>query len=454
MKKIIILSILLAFWACDDELDLKPKSSVVLPETVDDLERLLNNEQLAWTSLLTLNSSDEYFIPTMEDWQSTFFVRTRNAAIWKPDIYEGETIIDDWNIPYQTIFYCNSVLDVFKEQDITEDPDKLRLKGWALFLRAYSFYDLVSVFSKAYNQETANTDLGIPIRLTAGIDEVFQRSTLQETYDRIIGDILEASELLPMEILDGKRNHPSKIAAYAFLARVYLSMRKYDLAEVYADKSLQIYPILTDFNTLDPDAARPFTFNAEETIYYSRANNADSFSRMALTTTYGVNVDLMESYDPFDLRRQIYFQINTIGNYNMKPINSLSTGPFTGLATDEIYLIKAECLARRGETEEAMEILNQLLSTRWDTEAGIYQDKHAENATEALDMILTERKRALIWRGLRWTDLKRLNLEGYNITISRKVGDEIYTLAPNSPLYVLPIPNDEVALSGIEQNPR
>lgn len=453
MKKIIILPILLAFLACDDKLDLKPTSSAILPETVEDLEMLLDNEVNMYTTSFPQYSGDEYFIPTIGDWQSTFFISTRNAAIWKPDIYEGEVEILDWNESYQAIFYCNSVLDVLSEQDISNNLERQNLKGWALFARAYHFFDLAGVFAKPFDQNTAGTNLGIPLKLSADINEIVQRSTVQQTYDKIIKDALEASELLPTDIQDGKKNRPSKVAVYAFLARVYLSMRQYDLAEVYADKALAIYSTLTDFNTLDKNTTRPFTFNAEETIYYSRVNATDNFNNAALTLTYGINTDLIELYEVSDLRRQIYFQINGIGNYNMKPINSLSS-PFTGLATDEIYLIKAECLARRDEAVEAMNILNQLLSTRWDREAGTYQDEQAENAIEALDMILTERKRALIWRGLRWIDLRRLNMEGLNITISRKVGDEIYNLEPNSPLYVFPIPNDEVALSGLEQNPR
>jgi hypothetical protein len=71
-----------------------------------------------------------------------------------------------------------------------------------------------------------------------------------------------------------------------------------------------------------------------------------------------------------------------------------------------------------------------------------------------LEKILIERRKSLIWRSLRWTDLRRLNKEGKNIELKRKLGDLEFTLAPNSPLYVLPIPDDEIALSGITQNKR
>jgi hypothetical protein len=67
---------------------------------------------------------------------------------------------------------------------------------------------------------------------------------------------------------------------------------------------------------------------------------------------------------------------------------------------------------------------------------------------------LLERRRELLFRGLRFTDLLRLNKEGYQIALLRNLNGQQYALPPNSPLYVLPIPPDEIALTGEEQNPR
>ena len=130
----------------------------------------------------------------------------------------------------------------------------------------------------------------------------------------------------------------------------------------------------------------------------------------------------------------------------------MAPNPFTGLATDELYLIKAECLARRNHKEEALLYLNKLLEKRVKT--GTFKPIIAVDIDETLQLILTERRKSLVWRSLRWTDLKRLNLESRNITVTRNMGGHIYELEPNSLLYVLPIPNDEVKLSGITQNER
>jgi len=459
MKRIIFLLLICVTNGCTKKLDLKPDSSIVLPESVQDLEMILDNtDKMNNTLGLAHISADEYIIPSLQIWNSLRTITSRNASIWEKDIYGGETKISDWTTPYGSIYYCNNVLEILSRQDISTDIEKKKLKGWALFGRSYAFYSLVSTFCKAFDRSTASSELGMPLKLKAGIDEIVPRSSLKDSYDQIISDAMEAAELLQQDIIPGKRTRPSKVAAFAFLARVYLSMRTYDKAELYADKTLTLYSKLTDFNTLSK-TSNSFNYDSEEIIYFTRQITTYSqLTSAAISNTYGVNPELIGLYSPYDLRIPIYFQKNTSGNFNLKRINSLTASPFTGLATDEIYLIKAECLARRGETQKSMDFLNQLAEKRWNPNAKIpvtsFQPMTATSPDVALDKILIERRKALVWRSLRWTDLKRLNMEGRNITITRKLDDKTYTLLPNSPRYILPIPDDEVSLSGVQQNER
>ncbi|SMC54741.1 SusD family protein [Pedobacter nyackensis] len=447
-------------YGCTKKLDLKPNTAIVLPETIADFEKILSYDYMNVTPGFLQVSADDYFIPSLQDWQSTFLVTTRSAAIWDKDIYHGERTTLDWNIPFQNIFYCNSILDVIKSKNIDADLELKRIKGWALFTRAYSYYNLVSIFSKGFDETTASTDLGLPLRLSSGVDVILQRSTVKETYDQILADLNEAGELLQKDINLDKRTRPSKAAVYAMLARVYLGMRKYDEAGLNAEKALSIYSKLTDYTTLSKTSTNAFNFKSDEIIYYTRLDGSYSeFTISSQSTTYGVNPDIINLYSPNDLRFPIYFQKNSLGNYNTKPINSGgAVQSFTGLGTDELFLIKAECLARKGQTQPSMDVLNQLISTRWGATATVpskpYQNITATSPENALDQVLLERRKSLIWRSVRWTDLKRLNLEGRNITITRNVAGTIYSLEPNNPRYVLPIPNDEIAQSGIQQNIR
>lgn len=459
MKKIILIICISIVVSCKEKLDLKPNSAIIVPTTASDLELLLDNtDVINYTPAFPQLSADEYFIPDYSTWQAIYYNTEKNASIWQEKIYAGETNIEEWQWPYRSIFYCNNVLDILNKVDISTDNRKKIIKGRALFARAYAFYNLASVFCKGYNANTASTDLGLPLKLTAGIDEILQRSTIQQTYDQIVKDALESSFLLQDHIEVGKRTRPSKTAAFALLSRVYLSMRKYEEAGLYAGKSLELHAKLTDFNTLDP-SSNPFNFDSEEIIYFTQQNpKYYGLTFAELTSSYGIEPNLLNLYATSDLRRSLYFQQNVLGNYNMKPVNNISGLPFTGLATDEIYLIKAESLARNGDISQSMELLNKLLRTRWNPNATSpampYQNISASNIEDALEKILIERRRALIWRGIRWTDLKRLNLENRGITITRQLGDKSYSLDPNSTRYTLPIPDDEIELSGIQQNIR
>lgn len=453
MKKTFVLLLLCSLMACNKKLDLKPNTGIVLPRSIKEFEAMLDNTEIINTTpALNQISGDEYFIASLKDWQALPQATARNAAIWAKDIYAGENKIADWNRSYAAVFYANNVLELVSGQGADLDSDRRRIRGWAFFVRAYHFYWLVSTFAVAYDPATAGADLGIPLKLSPNVDELVPRSSLQKSYEQIIADCSQAAELLNEGLVAGKKNRPSKVAAQALLARVYLSMRRYELAEAAADRALAGYSRLIDFNILSTTAANAFNFNSEEVIFFSQQNNLYSQITSRASVIYGIDPALIALYEPGDLRLNIYFQKNALGNYNMKPVNSGAIFPFTGLATDELYLIKAECLARKGDASGAMAYLNDLLKMRMRT--GTFLAKGAADAADALEQVLAERRKALVWRSLRWTDLKRLNAEGRNIVLRRRLDEQTFSLEPLSPRYALPIPDDEIALSGVAQNPR
>ncbi len=92
-----------------------------------------------------------------------------------------------------------------------------------------------------------------------------------------------------------------------------------------------------------------------------------------------------------------------------------------------------------------MNDLNALLQKRFKT--GFFVPLIAANSTEALNKILDERRKELIFRGTRWTDLRRLNKGGANITITRTLNGQTYTLAPNSLKYTYLIPTEVIGFN-------
>lgn len=435
-------------------LDEKPTSDLFVPGTLQDFQTLLDNDiVMSETPVLGELSSDNFYL-NYSFW-NTLNTREHNAYIWASDIFQGVGNVGDWNLPYQQVFYANVVLDGLKDVAVTDNNTLSwnAIKGSALFIRAYAFYNVAQVFAPVYDVSTAdNANSGIPLRLTPNIDEPSHRSTVNQTYTQILSDLLEAKDLLPDTVPMLNRNRPSKPAALALLARVYLSMRLYDKAGGYADSCLSLYNKLIDYNTVSPSISRPFPNTNIEAIYQSKLLSSTNVLKGVVVKDCLVDSTLYQSYDTNDLRRGVFYFPPTLTVPAATPKGSYNGTIylFSGLATDEVYLIRAECAARRGDRDAAMSDLNMLLQKRW--KSGTYVPP-VPAPDSVLDLVLQERRKELVFRGLRWTDLRRLNKEGRNILIKRKL-DTTYELPPNSPLYVLPIPPDAATLGNLPPNER
>src|SRR5262249_43952737 len=104
------------------------------------------------------------------------------------------------------------------------------------------------------------------------VNEPSTRVSLQKTYNQILSDLLASKQLLPISPLYTSR--PSKVAAYAALARVYLSMEDYDNAFKNADSCLTLNNTLIDYSTLNPGSSTPIAIFNKETIFYARMASA------------------------------------------------------------------------------------------------------------------------------------------------------------------------------------
>jgi starch-binding outer membrane protein, SusD/RagB family len=447
-----IFVILFSILSCNKKefLDERPRSDLFVPTTLEDFQALLDNDPaLSVTPVLGELSADNYFL-LQSLWQN-LGPKEQNAYIWAPDIFKGEGSVSDWNAPYEQVLYANVVLDGLKMK-VPRTPDNGQqwdnIKGAALFIRAYAFYNLAQVFALPYNAATANEVLGIPLKLTPNIDERIRRSTLEQTYSQILNDLLEAKTLLP-DSISGNRNRPNKPSAFAQLARVYLSMRRYDTAGAYADSSLRLYKALIDYNTRDVITRTPWDRTNAETMYQSKFVETNVLK--GVLGYAAVDSMLYNAYSLNDLRRSLFFLVSPV-KISFKGSYTGLTHAFTGLATDETYLIRAECRARAGDVNGAMQDLNTLLVQRWKT--GTFVPFTTSTQEQALNTILLERRKEMPCRGVRWTDIRRLNLENANIKPNRFLNNQNYELQVNSRLYALPIPPDAEVIGNYEQNIR
>lgn len=432
--------------SCKKFLEAKTNSKIDTPHSIGDLEEMLNNYLIISSRSPSYGefSSDNVII-TNDVWNSSLDIQ---QALYCWQKFDGTN--SDFTGPYQSIFYSNVILEQIDNINLTSVPESRidNVRGSALFLRAYYHFGLAQEFAKPYDATTANSDLGIQLKLSSDYNEHVDRSSVAATYDQILKDYKESIRLLPT--VPATQNLPSRPAAYAGLSRTYMAMRDYMNAGKYADSCLQLYSTLLNYNSIDSNAAIPFPIFNKEVIFDARTG-----SNSLLSSTKGrVDSALYKSYLGGDLRRGIFFKKNSDGSVGFKGsytgFNVVNL--FSGFATDEVYLNRAECLAREGNKDLAIHFLDILLSNRWKT--GSYVPGSATNADEALALILAERRKELVYRGLRWSDLRRLNFEQrFEKTLTRTVNGVEYQLPPQGLRYVFLIPDEFVKSRGIVQNP-
>jgi tetratricopeptide (TPR) repeat protein len=440
----LIFIIIFSFSSCKKFLETKSVSTLSTPSTLDDLQALLDNPELSYSIAMMYGGTDEYYI-TDQDWPNQSEI-DQQVYLWDKNFND----YTDWSLGYKVVYYANNVLLNLKTvASKGSETKKNTIEGTALFLRSHSFYNLTQLFAPQYDPNSASTDLGIVLRLNADINEKSFRSTVEASYDQIIKDLAKAVELLPESSTTIIR--PDKATCYALLARVYLQMGKYDKAKEMADACLAIKSTLLDYNTLLPvNNFYPFpTFknNPEILYYYQTDRPLNAYDLVAK-----VDSNLYNSYAPDDLRKDILFYDNGDNTHAFTGNYTGEYALFNGLAVDEVYLIRAEANIRLGNLIDGVKDLKTLLDKRWKTGTFIVPSLNVE---QALQFVLEERKKELYNRGIRWSDLKRLNKDSkYASKLKRVLNNQTYELIPNDFRYTFLIPREIISITSLPQNPR
>jgi starch-binding outer membrane protein, SusD/RagB family len=453
---------LLSVTACTkDALNRKQDATIAEPTTLNDYQQLLDgldaggsSNTPGLSSYRTLGDflSDERGVSD-QNYNSYFSgaLFIKGVLSWDKNMFSSLKSAYEWDQQYKSILTANLCLEGLL--GITTSPSNQQAwnqaEGMALFIRGQLFYNLAQFWAKAYNAATAATDPGIVLRVHSDVGAVSVRSTVKETYAQILADLKGAALLLLNTSSAGtqlSKVRPSLAAAYGMLARTCLAMGDSAGVQKYADSALQLYSTLLDYN-----AVQSFNpFNAE-TVYYSSDNEGTVAQYFG---PWYVDSSFVDLYDPNDLRKTLFFTNNSfvggyafVGDYSGSHI-------FTGIAADELYLLRAEGNARMGNTADAMADLNTLLVKRY--KSGTFVPRTAADATDALGQVLAERKKELVMRGCRWTDLRRLNTDSrFAVNLTRTLLGVTYTLPANDSRYTLQIPDYVISASNgsITQNP-
>src|SRR5674476_250090 len=374
-----LLFLLLVFFvSCKKYLDARQNFSQSSASSLSDLQAMMDDAQYMnyRSPEMPEDAADDYFLPA-STYQSRD-VTTQKIYTWSLDNY---TFPNDWANLYIQVYNANLCLENIQkiERSAVNSNEWDNVKGAALFFRAYSYLTLSWTFSKAYDKNSSEKDYGIVLRNSSDFNIPSRRSTVEESYRQIIQDLKEAVYYLPA--LSEVPLRPSKAAAYATLARTYLSMRIYDSAYRYADSALQIQPRLLDYNTVNISSPLPFTRFNEEVIFFTAIGVHEV---AAAHPKYGrIDTVLYSCYSDNDLRKTAFFRPVRDGFQFKGMYSNNANSPFTGIATDEMYLTRAECAVRIGQIDEGMKDLNLLLENRFKT--GAYLPIVITDSAAALD---------------------------------------------------------------------
>lgn len=457
--------------SCDNFLSIRPKDALY-PKTLSDYENLLNNPDLMKTGATfpSFMTDDAFLLDDpgfLGDAPSLPMVEHSTQILYK--LSHGDVFSDAeedyyWTSTYMNIDYYNTVIDFAPDATEATEEDRARVIAEAKASRALEYLCLVNCYAPQYDPKTATADQrGVPLVLHADIMQSdLRRATLQECYDLILSDLTDALPHLP-EVAKPSKYRMSRGGCAGILARAYLIIGDYEKALSYANEALESNDALLDFKTisvLDPygfigRTDMPESLNDPEAILIRNAPYAFGNSGGVLTSD-----DLISIYDEeHDKRCLVYFVDNYWGMPFESPTTRIYISGFReniGISSSEMYLTAAECEARIGSVDRAMELLNKLRTNRIEgyepmTAAGMDREK-------VLDEVLLERRREFALRGMfRFVDLRRFAKDPSRaVTVTHNTGDgQTESITADDPRFTLPIPQVVMRINpNMKQNKR
>lgn len=438
----------LPFCGCENFLDERPYNSLTHPSSLKDLRGLLDFE---WET--------SYWYPGAIELASDDFVMSYKGYSTLPPFLQDAYLWEDrtgdsgeWQLGYKMISIANVILESLERISDGSQNDRRQIEGEALFLRGWVLFNLAQVYCAPYSILGAKDNLGLVLRQDSDSNVKEKRATLLETYDFLFKDLNRAVDLLSNSQQYISRF--SKLTALAALSRAYHTIEDYEKAEKAVDQVMDIKSELLDYNDIDYSKSIPLDVTNNIELLNFAASRASGYLVADFSTS--VSPELYDLFEDNDLRKKVFFEETEVG-VKFKGFYHGDPSLFAGMAIDEMYLIKAECLVRRNDLKQAELILNHLLNNRY--KKGTHVELASLESEELLMRILEERRKELIFRGVRWLDLRRINRYPDKAVVLKKYFDDdpnqvIYTLIPNDLRYTFLIPKLAIDVGGYIQNPR
>lgn len=371
------------------------------------------------------------------------------------------------NLYYRLIDRVNRVLKALPTAQTTQAGDDVlrsRIRGEALFLRAFCHFELFRYYSDNYDANKLAM-----IYLEEPSLENQARITQGPYFQKLIADMAAAKDLVPQTLTDVYRTN--RIAVAGLQARVALYMRDWANASTFSTEYINALP-------LAPRATFPniwLDVSSAEVAFKLRRTNAiggrigslfrgTSASASAIgTVTWQPSDKLWNSYDQVnDVRFSSYFKVEPNLAATGRPSRLIKKyeGGAYGTAnenvadakvfrTGEMYLIRAEAKAELNDLTGAAADLNALRAARIQG----YVNAVFPGRQEIIDGVILERFKELAYESHRFWDLKRRNLPVARLASDAPNANAV-TLPAGALRFVLPIPQAEINANPIiQQNP-
>lgn len=434
-------------YSCEEFLSIKSDKKLATPRTAKDLQALLDFVEPMNYSLpngIGIVGSDDMFLhdATWNAWTA----QLRMEYTWKKEPLGSATF---WNNPYSAVRSANTVISELDNVVFESPEERDHLLGSALFFRAYIQYHVAQIFAAPYHASNLDMD-GIPYRRTSDVNVVTGRHSIKDTYAFILEDLKQAVRLLSKH-RPLYPTRPYKGSAYAALARCYLSMGDYEQAGRYADSSLVLQHELMNFTDFPADAGSyPFHPFNPEVIFSSRGSATGSIAESAAR----VDSVLYTLYAENDHRKRLFFTLQSDGYhaYTGDFLQLASGVKFNGLTTSEMLLTRMEWNARANRLEKVREDLQVFINHRYASPLPAFLHLGQQ---ELLNMVMEERRKELLFRGTRWTDLRRFSFDTQMAVDLRRHmnGQDIVLSAKDIQRFAYLIPQTVIDRSGLNQNP-
>lgn len=458
ISKIIVAVLLLTFQSCsEDVLETAPSDQV-------DLELAVSNVANAEATLLGAYSrfrSGLYYTGTFTTLGD---IMTGNASItsinngiyafmYRYDFNSATQDVDDvWNRAYSIIGNVNPIIVAMPEYNDINDPDidrKDQVTGEAHALRALAYFDLLRFYGDRLNNPSSEYGLPIPPAQIIPSTDPQPRSSVQEVLNLIIGDLNAALTLMDGNESDNTRVNKNMVNA--LLSRVFLYTENYTEAINAANRVAGV-SLINNQGTFNNFWTNSSGSELIWKIAVTPVDGANSFSWVYLFPVntirqdYIVTQGLLDSYEPTDFRRSVYYsqiqsstdnQIrNTVTKFRDNPaINQSGVVEIMPFRFAEVVLNRMEAYFESGNEGSALGDLNSLRLAR-----GLSSVTLSGNALR--QAIRDERRKELAFEGHYWHDLKRWNLDMVRVQ-EENCTNCTFTVPSNSNFWLLPVPVGE-----------